>query len=139
MDLKERKWGSEEMVKEDKRHYWIVCLDDYDVDWDAITIREIRDTFVRGLARNIHYISVINRFGENMYGNEGHKTEDLKDEPWIEVFDEDGNLDIEESANRITKDFLENTAIIVMRFDSDLYDELGKDCSWIDDILEEEE
>jgi hypothetical protein len=51
------------------------------------------------------------------------------------VFDEEGNLDIIETANAISKDFLDNRAIIGMRFEKDMYDELGEDKSWINGIL----
>lgn len=126
------------MTKDDKRHYWIISLDDYDVDWDQLTVRDLRDTFVNGLKRNIKYISVINKHGENMFETEGHSTEDLDDEEFIEVYDEEGNLDFVETANIIVKDFLDNRAVIAMRYEVDLYDELGKDKKWIDDILEED-
>jgi hypothetical protein len=126
------------MTKDDKRHYWIVTMDSYDVDWDKLTVRELRDTFMRGLEKNIKYISVINQAGEDMFRTEGHSTETLNGESWIEEFDEEGNLDIEETANSITKDFLDNRAIIAMRFDKDMYDELGKDKDWIHKILEDD-
>lgn len=126
------------MPKKDKRHYWVIFMDDYDVDWDEITVRDIRDTFMEGLEAKIKYISVINKHGENMYREKGHKTKDLKDEKWIEALDADGNLDIEETANLITKDFITNRAVIAMRFDEDLYDELGKDKAWLDKILEDD-
>lgn len=126
------------MVDKNKRYYWVICMDDYDVEWDDITVRDIRDTFMKGLENNIKYISIINKHGENMCQVEGHSTESLDDEAWIEVYDEDGNLDIEETANIITKDFLDNRAIIAMRFEKDMYDELGDDKEWLDKILEDE-
>ena len=125
-------------MSKNTRHYWVICMEDYDVDWDQITVREIRDAFIEGLKANMKYISVINVHGENMYEEEGHKTCSLDDEPWIEVFDDEGNLDLEETANKITRDFILNCAVIAMRFEGDCYDELGKDKSWLDDILDEE-
>ena len=126
------------MTLKDKRHYWIISLDEYDVDWDQLTVRDLRDTFVDGLKRNIKYISVINKRGENMFETEGHSTEALDDEEFIEVFDEEGNLNLIETANIIVRDFLDNRATIAMRFEKDLYDELGKDKGWIDKILEDD-
>lgn len=127
------------MTKEGKRLYWIICMDDSDVDWEQIKVREVRDSIIEGLKSNVKYISVINVHGENMYEEEGHKTDSLDDEPWIEVFDEDGNLDYEETANKVTRDFILNCAVIAMRFESDVLAEIGKDCSWIDSILDKEE
>ena len=126
------------MSRDENRHYWIICIDDYDIDWEQFKVRDIRDSFINGLKRNAKYISVINKHGENMMTTEGHKTEALEDEAFIEVFDEEGNLDIEETANAVTKDFLDNRAVIGMRFEKDLYDELGKDKDWIDNILEDD-
>jgi hypothetical protein len=113
-------------------------MEDYDIDWEVYTVKDLRDTFMRGVEKNIKYISVINKKGENMFQTEGHSTKELEDEDWIEVLDEEGNLDVEETANLITKDFLTNTAIIAMRFEKDLYDELGDDKDWIDCILEDD-
>ena len=124
------------LTKDDKKHYWIISMDNYDIDWGELATKDICEVFAEGVEKNIKYISVVNKNGENIYQTEGHSTENLEDEPWIEVFDEEGNLDIEETANVITKDFLSNRAIIAMRFEADLYDELGKDKSWIDNILD---
>ena len=125
------------MTKDDKQHYWIIHLEDYDLDWNKITIRNLRDTFVNGLERDIKYISVINKKGENMYLTKGHSTSCLEDEVCLEVYDDDGNLDIIATADLITKDFLDNRAMLVMRLEKDIYDELGNDKSWIDEILED--
>ena len=126
------------MSRDEVRHYWIIFMDDYDIDWEQFTVRELRDTFMGGIKKNIKYTSVINKYGENMMTTEGHQTKALEDEEWIEVLDAEGNVDIEETANNVTKDFLDNRAIIAMRFEGDMYEELGKDKSWIDDILLED-
>ena len=123
------------MAQGDKRHYWVIHMGDYDIDWEVCTVRELRKTFVRGLEKNIKYYSVINEKGENTFTTAGHDPEDLNDKNWVEVLDDEGNLDIIETANTITKDFLDNNAIIAMRFEKDMYDELGDDKSWINNIL----
>jgi len=121
--------------RDDKRHYWLIHLDSANIDWETITVREVRQTIIDGLENKRKYLSVINKNGENMYTSRGHSTKDLAGEDYIEVFDEEGNLDIIETANAITKDFLDNRAIIGMRFEKDMYDELGCDKTWIDKIL----
>ncbi len=123
------------MTQDDKRHYWVIHMSNYDIDWETHTVRDLRETFVDGLKKGIKYISVINKKGENVCTSEKHSTMDLDDEDWIEVFDEEGNLDIMETSNAITKDFLDNRAMIAMRFEKDTYDELGNDKSWINGIL----
>ncbi len=123
------------MTQDDKRHYWVIHMSDYDIDWEAYTVKDLRKTFIDGLKKKIKYYSVINEKGENTFTTVGHKAEDLNDKNWIEVHDEEGNLNIIETANVITKDFLDNNAIIAMRFEKEMYDELGEDTSWINNIL----
>ncbi|MHA2343491.1 MAG: hypothetical protein ACXADW_16615 [Candidatus Hodarchaeales archaeon] len=125
------------MTRDDKRHYWVISMEEYDIDWETHTVRDLRETFIDGLEKGIKYISVINKKGENMCTSEKHSTMSLKDEDYIEVFDDEGNLDVIETANVITKDFLDNRAMIAMRFEKDMYDELGNDKSWIDKIMED--
>ncbi len=123
------------MTQDDKRHYWLIHLEGREIDWETYTVRELRDTFIDGLKSKRKYISVINKKGENIYTTKGHSTKELDDEDCIEIFDEEGNLDIIETANVIAKDFLDNRAIIGMRLEKDIYDELGNDKSWINGIL----
>jgi hypothetical protein len=123
------------VTRDDKRHYWLIRLDSPDIDWETYTVRDLRQTIIEGLENKRKYLSVINKKGENIYTTRGHSTKSLDDEDFIEVFDEEGNLDIIETANAISKDFLDNRAIIGMRFEKDMYDELGEDKSWINGIL----
>ena len=123
------------MAENNNRHYWLIHLNSPDIDWNTFTVREVRETFIKGLEKNIKYISVINKVGQNIYKSVGHSVRDLDNEEWIEVFDEVGNLDIVKTADVVTKDFLDNRAMIGMRFEGDMYDELGPDRSWIDTIL----
>ncbi len=123
------------MTQDDKRHHWVIHMGDYEIDWETHTVRDLRETFIDGLKKGIKYYSVINEKGENTFTTAGHSPKDLNDKNWIEVHDEEGNLDIIETANVITKDFLDNNAIIAMRFEKEMYDELGEDKSWINNIL----
>jgi hypothetical protein len=123
------------VTRDDKRHYWLIHLDGREIDWETYTVGELRDTFIEGLENKRKYISVINKKGVNMCATSGHNTKSLEDEDFIEIFDEEGNLDIMETANAVAKDFLDNRAIVGMRFEKDMYDELGNDKSWINGIL----
>ena len=115
-----------------KKHYWVISFEDYDVDWDQFSFEDVRDSVINGLEANVKYISV-----QSQQEEEEYKVYDLDDALWIEVINEDGTLNIEGTANQITKDFIANKAIIAVRFEKDMYDELGRDCSWIDNILED--
>lgn len=126
------------MTRDDKRHYWIIHADDYDIDWNTASVEDLCDIFIVGLEKNVKYISVINKKGENIYITGGHSTENFEEMEQIEVYDKEGNLNITETANAISKDFLNNRALIALQFEKDLYEELGTDKGWINNILEDE-
>ena len=92
-----------------------------------------------GLERNIKYISIIAPNGEDRMKVKGHVVDDITEEEWIEVYDENGELDHVETANIIAKDFLDNRVIIIMRFEKDMYDVLGEDKGWLNGILSDKD
>lgn len=101
-----------------------------------IKVRELKDSVVRALEKNIHYASVLTKDGVNRVETEGHTPNDIKDDEWIKVIDENGELDIEATATKVVKELLIMGAILIMRYDDEMYDEVtDDDKQWIDDIL----
>ena len=127
------------MVDSEKKNYWLVDIENFTEELYDVTIRELRDTILKGLKRNIKYISIITPDGENRMKVIGHVVDDIIEEEWIEVYDENGELDHIETADIIAKDFLDNRVIIIMRFEKDMYDVLGEDKGWLNGILSDKD
>lgn len=103
---------------------------------DQMTVRDLRDAIVDGLNSGVFYVSVIAPDGSNRVVEEGHKCDDIEINEYIEVVDENGDMDIIATADAITKDMLEHGYIIVLK---SKYEEIKDNTGWLDKILEEED
>lgn len=124
-----------------KRHYWVIGLNgDVDDDLEDYDLEDLRDNIVTALNNKFKYLSVINEYGENVYEDDDCQTESFDELELLEVLDDDGNVDIEKTADLVMEDFLANRAIIAMLYDKNQYDELEvEDRSWLNSIIEDEE
>lgn len=120
-----------------EKEFYLVELTDY-IGLDQITVRELRDTIVRGLESGLLYVSIMSPEGVNRAEVEGHTTEDIEINEFIEVLDENGKMDIIATADAITKDMLTTGMIIVLK---DKYEFIEDDLdeNWIDSILNKED
>ena len=120
------------------KEFYLVELTDY-AGLDQVTVRELRDSVIRGLESGLIYVSIISPEGVNRAEEEGHTCNEIEINEWIEVHDENGERDVIATANAIVRDMLENGMIIVLR---DKYDELDEGCNgcvnWIDKIMKED-
>jgi hypothetical protein len=115
-----------------KKEFFIVELKNYD-GLDNITVREVRDSIMSGLENGLRYISIVDPEGVNRAEQAGHTADDIEISEYIIVLNDEDEIDIEKTANEVTKDFLDNGMIICMR---NAYEEIkASDGSWIDDIL----
>lgn len=119
-----------------EKEFFLVELNDY-VGLDQVTVRELRDTIVRGLESGLLYVSIMSPEGVNRAEVEGHTTEDIEIDEFIEVIGEDGKMDIMATADAVTRNMLLNGMIIVMRDKYEFIDEEANGC-WIDKILKED-
>lgn len=103
---------------------------------DHMTVRDLRDAIVEGLEGGVYYVSVIAPDGSNRVETEGHTCDDIEINEYIEVLDENGEMDILATADAITKDMLATGYIIVLK---SKYDEIKDETGWLDKILEEED
>ena len=116
-----------------KKEFYIVELKDFEA-LDHVTVRELRDAIIGGLEKGLRYISILTPEGVNRAEEEGHTADDIEINEYILVVDENDEIDIEKTANEVTKDLLQHGMIICMRNE---YEEL--DCAngdWINKILE---
>lgn len=128
--------AKKERVRMYKKEFYLVELKKYN-GLDNVTVRELRDSIVSGLEKGLRYISIITPEGVNRAEQEGHTANDIEINEYIIVVGEDDEIDIEKTANEVTKDLLTHGMIICMRNE---YEEL--DCSngdWINKILEDED
>jgi hypothetical protein len=113
---------------------------DVDDDLEDYDLEDLRDNIVTALNNKFKYLSVINEYGENVYEDDDCQTESFDELELLEVLDDDGNVDIEKTADLVMEDFLANRAIIAMLYDKNQYDELEvEDRSWLNSIIEDEE
>lgn len=103
---------------------------------DQMTVRDLRDAIVDGLNSGVYYVSVVAPDGSNRVQEEGHTCDEIEINEFIEVLDEDGEMDVVATADAITKDMLIHGYIIVLK---SKYDEIKDDTGWLDKILEEED
>jgi hypothetical protein len=117
-----------------KKEFFIVELKNYE-GLDKITVRELRDSVVRGLESGLRYISIVNPDGVNRAEELGHTTDDIELSEYIIAVNEEDEIDIEKTADLVTKDFVLNGMIICMR---NAYEEVKQtNGAWIDKILED--
>lgn len=122
------------MVEKKKKHYFLASLDSLDLN--HLTVRDLYETTVKGLRKKTKYASMVAVDGTHRAEIEGFKPEDLTDEDFIEVLDEDGELDVDATAKKVVLDFLTNHALLIMRYEEDMYNFVDADCKkWIDRIL----
>jgi hypothetical protein len=116
----------------ERKEFFIVELNHYE-GLDNITVRELRDSIIKGLERGLRYISIINPDGVNRAEEAGHTCENIEINEYLIVLNDDDEIDIEKTADLVTKDFIINGMIICMR---DRFEEI-KDTNgkWIDKIL----
>lgn len=121
------------------KEFFLVELKDY-AGLDQMTVRELRDSVIKGLESGLIYVSIISPEGVNRAEVEGHTCDQIEINEWIEVKDEDGNMDVVATANAVVRDMLITGMIIVLR---DAYDELDEDeqgcVGWIDKIMNQED
>lgn len=118
-----------------KKEFFIVELKNYN-GLEDITVRELRDSIVSGLNSGLRYISIINPEGVNRAEEAGHKADDIELNEYLIVLGEDDEIDIEKTADLVTKDFIINGMIICMR---NAYEEVKESNGcWIDKILGDE-
>lgn len=116
-----------------KKEFFIVELRNYE-GLDNVTVRELRSSIVGGLTKGLRYISIVSPEGENRAEKAGHTADDIELSEYIIVIDEETDeIDIEKTADLVTKDMVLNGMIICMR---NAYEEI-KDSNgcWIDKIL----
>jgi hypothetical protein len=103
---------------------------------DQMTVRGLRDAIIDGLESGVYYVSIIAPDGSNRVLEEGHTCDDIIINEYIEVLDENGDMDVVATADAITRDMLLNGYVIVLK---NKYDEIKDDTGWLDKILEEED
>jgi len=116
-----------------KKEFFIVELKNYN-GLDNVTVRELRSSIVNGLTKGLRYISIVNPEGVNRAEQEGHTADDIEINEYLLEVDENDEIDIEKTADLVTKDMVLNGMIICMR---NAYEEIkDSNGSWIDKILE---
>lgn len=126
------------MTKRDKTkdmEFYLVELKNFE-GIDNLTVRDLRDAIVDGLNNGIYYVSVVAPDGSNRVEQEGHTCDEIEINEYIEVLDENGEMDVVKTADTITKDMLATGYIIVLR---SKYEEIKDETGWLDKILEEED
>jgi hypothetical protein len=118
----------------ERKEFFIVELNNYE-GLDNITVRELRDSIINGLMKGLRYISIYTVDGKNRAEEAGHTANDIVIDEYILVLDDDGKIDIEKTADLVTKDMILNGMIICMR---DRFSEMCKDdnTNWIDKIIQ---
>jgi hypothetical protein len=125
-------------MAERKKHYWYLKLEDIYAKMPEVKVRQFREAIVAALEKKVHYASIITKDGINRVTAGGHRPDDITDDEWIKVLDDNGEFDIEATATVIVKDMLITGAVIAMRYEDEMYDIVTeKDKDWITAILRE--
>lgn len=120
-----------------KKHYWYLKLEDIYAKMPEVKVRQFREAIVVALEKKVHYASIITKDGINRVTAGGHTPDDITDDEWIKVLDDNGEFDIEATATMIVKDMLVAGAVIAMRYEDEMYDIVTeKDKDWITNILQ---
>lgn len=120
----------------ERKEFYIVELNAFE-GLDNITVRELRDSIINGLNKGLRYISIINPDGVNRAEEAGHTCENIEINEYLIVINDNDEIDIEKTADLVTKDFIINGMIICMR---DRFEEIKEsNGNWIDKILQGED